>query len=279
MQTRFILMNDLSVLQRLCDLLLHWGQLPRAPFDQFPDRPFAHVHSQQIAHHLARSRQGHQLLVHQIHGSCANRRPVLDGSGHLFGKRSGSDVLTQRALFVFSAVFSHDQARRRNIEDLSTLNMRGRNRVQIVLTGFTLLNVVLNHFIWSGGPWQTRSFMSWLPSRFLLTLWAQAFRLASKTIRGRRQVAIVTVFRKPVLQGFDLLAQAAHLLIMVLDQGVLLPEQHLLLLDEFVSLRQVFSQYLILFSQMLQFFFDRHAPTLLGLTPFGKSPADLGSYS
>src|SRR5204862_2775893 len=27
-----------------------------------------------------------------------------------------------------------------------------------------------------------------------------------------------------------------------------------------------------------QFFFNRHALTLLGLTPFGKSPADLGSY-
>jgi hypothetical protein len=40
----------------------------------------------------------------------------------------------------------------------------------------------------------------------------------------------------------------------------------------------LFSQDLILFSQRDQFFFDRHALTLLGLTPFGKSPADLGSY-
>ncbi len=49
--------------------------------------------------------------------------------------------------------------------------------------------------------------------------------------------------------------------------------------DEFVSLRQLFSQYRNFFSQMLQFFFDRHAPILLGLAPFGKSPADLGSYA
>jgi hypothetical protein len=54
-------------------------------------------------------------------------------------------------------------------------------------------------------------------------------------------VAIVTVFGEPILQGFDLLAQAAHLLTMVLDHGVLLGEQRLLLLDEFVSLRQLFS--------------------------------------
>ena len=86
------------------------------------------------------------------------------------------------------------------------------------------------------------------------------------------------LFGEPLPQAVDLLAQAAHLLCVVLDHSVLLGEQRLLLLDEFVSLRQLFSQDLILFSQLLQFFFDRHAPTLLGLAPFGKSPADLGSY-
>ncbi len=55
--------------------------------------------------------------------------------------------------------------------------------------------------------------------------------------------------------------------------------QPLLLLDDFVTLSQLLSQYLILFSQMNEFFFKRHALTLLGLLPFGKSPADLGSYS
>src|SRR6266705_1319617 len=48
--------------------------------------------------------------------------------------------------------------------------------------------------------------------------------------------------------------------------------------DEFVSLRQLLPQSLLLFSHRDQFFFNRHALTLLGLTPFGKSPADLGSY-
>jgi hypothetical protein len=56
---------------------------------------------------------------------------------------------------------------------------------------------------------------------------------------------------------------------------------HLLcmLLDEFVSLRRLFSQDLLLFSYSEQFFFDRLACTLLALLPFGKSPADLGCYS
>jgi hypothetical protein len=46
----------------------------------------------------------------------------------------------------------------------------------------------------------------------------------------------------------------------------------LLLLDQFITLPQ-------LLLQMLYFFFHCHACTLLGLTRFGKSPADLGSYA
>jgi hypothetical protein len=91
-------------------------------------------------------------------------------------------------------------------------------------------------------------------------------------------VAIVAIFREPVPQAFHLLAQTAHLLTVLLDQGLLLPEHLLLLLDDCISLRQLFPQNFILFSQIDKFFFNRHAFTLLGLTLFGKSPADLGSY-
>ena len=91
-------------------------------------------------------------------------------------------------------------------------------------------------------------------------------------------MTIVAIFGESVLQGLQLLAQAAHPLIVLLEQGLLLRQHHLLLLDEVVSLRQLFSQILILFSQREQFFFDRHALTLLALTPFGKSPAHLASY-
>ncbi len=64
-------------------------------------------------------------------------------------------------------------------------------------------------------------------------------------------MAIVAIFGGPVSQGF-------HLLCVLLDHDVLLGERRLLL-DDFVSLRQLFSQDLILFSQSEQFFFDRHA--------------------
>ena len=185
-------------------------------------------------------------------------------------ERSSADVLAHRTLFLFSAIFSNDQTRGWDIDDLSAFDVTGWNCVQIVLAGFTGENVLLHHFIWGGRPLQARSWMSWLPSRWFLALFAQAFRLSDETIRGRRQVAIVAIFREPLVQGFHLLGQTAVLLTQLLNQDVLLPEQRLLLPDQLVTLRQ-------LLSQRDEFFFDRHALTLLPLMPLGKSPADLGS--
>jgi hypothetical protein len=181
------------------------------------------------------------------------------------------DVLAVGTLFLLCPIFPHQQTRQRQIHDLAALSSTRGHRVQVVLASFAPFYLPLDDLIGCGRPLQARSRVSWLPSRFLLALCAQAFRFAHKMIRGWGQVTIVAIFREPVLQGFQLLT-------VVLDQGVLLREQRLLLLDDFVSLHQLFSQDLILFSQRDQFFFDRHALTLLGLTPFGKSPADLGSY-
>lgn len=61
-------------------------------------------------------------------------------------------------------------------------------------------------------------------------------------------MTIVAILREPVSQDFQLLAQAAYLLTVTLDQAILL-RQRRLLLDEFISLRQLFPQHLILFSQ------------------------------
>ncbi len=91
-------------------------------------------------------------------------------------------------------------------------------------------------------------------------------------------MAIVAILGEPFLHGFHLLRQGALLLSQLLYQGILLRKQPLLLLDDFLALSQLLSQNLILFSQMHEFFFNRHALTLLGLLPFGKSPADLSSY-
>ena len=87
-------------------------------------------------------------------------------------------------------------------------------------------------------------------------------------------MTIVAILSEPFLQRFHLLSQSTLLLSQLLNQGVLLPKQPLLLLDDFVTLSQMLSQCLILLSQMNEFFFKRHALTLLGWLPFGKSPTN-----
>ena len=51
-------------------------------------------------------------------------------------------------------------------------------------------------------------------------------------------MAIVTIFREPILQGFHLLGHTTVLLTQLLNQDVLLPEQRLLL-DHFPTPHQL----------------------------------------
>lgn len=278
MQTSFILMNDLSSFQRRFDLLLHRSERVRAAFDQLPHRPFTHLDEEQVPHHFTGTSQWQQLLFDQIHRRRSHVGSIVDRSLHSGGKCGDGDLLAHRTLFLLRLIFPHPQTRRGHVHDLATLSSTRSHRMQVVLTRFTSLYRQVGDLIGGGRELQARSRVSWLSSRWLPALLAQAFRCAHRPIRGRRQVAIVAIFREPVLQGFQVLAQALHLLTLVLDHGVVLREQRLLLLDQFVPLRQLFPQHLILFSQMLQFFFHRHARTLLALTPFGKPSADLGSY-
>ncbi len=274
-EARFILMDHFALDQGLFDLLLDSCQLSGTPLDQGTDRAFTHLDAQQVAHHFTGTGQGQQLLFDQVHRRCCHMRSILDGSLHSGGKGGDGDLLAVGTLFLLGPIFLHQHTRRGQIHHLTPLSPTGRHHVQILLAGLTLSYLQLNDLIWSRGELQAGPRVSWLPARLLLALGAQAFRVTHKPIRGGRQVAIVAIFGGPVSQGFQLLAQAAHLLCVLLDHGVLLGEHRLLLLDQFVSLCQVFSQHLILCSQSEQFFFDRHALTLLALTPFGKSPADL----
>ena len=59
--------------------------------------------------------------------------------------------------------------------------------------------------------------MSWLPSRLLLALLTQAFRVTHKTIRGWRQVAIVAIFHELVSQGFFYVVANASLHVLLVQ--------------------------------------------------------------
>src|SRR5260370_22402715 len=278
MQSCFILMDHLALDQGLFDLLLHASQLSGTPLNQLPDGSFTHLDEEQVPHHLTGAGQRQQLLLDQIPGGRSHVGSILDGGVHSIGKCGSGDVLAVGTLFLLCPIFAHHQTRQRHIHDLATLSSTRCHRVQVVLARFAPFYLLKDDLIWRRRELKARSWVSWLPARWLLARLAQAFWCAHKPIRGGGQVAIVAIFREPVLHGFQLLAQAAHLLTVVLDHGVLFRQPRLLLLDEFVSLRQLFSQHRILCSQICKFFFDCHALTLLGLTPFGKCPAHLGSY-
>jgi len=185
---------------------------------------------------------------------------------------SRGEMLTDWTLFVFCPIFLHDHARRWNIMDLSSLHMTGGYGAQIMAAGFTLFDLDINDLVWGLRPLQARSLVTWLPTRLLLAFLAQTFRLSHKAIRRRRQAAILAVLREPILQRFDLLHQTRGLLLHLLDQRLLLREHHFQVLNSFITLHQLPVQALLLFSQMDQFFFDRHIPPLLGFRRFDKSP-------
>src|SRR5258708_14381705 len=99
---------------------------------------------------------------------------------------------------------------------------------------------------------------SWLLSGWVAQ--AALFLLGCKSIRGGRQMAVVTGFGQSARQLLDLCFELFYLLFQ----------------------RQQFChlglQSGIFFSQPLQFFFLRHSPTLTGFHWFGKSLGVLNSY-
>ncbi len=262
-QSGFILVDDVGLDQGGFDVLLDVRQIGRTALDQGTDGAFAHLDSQQVPHDLCGSRQGQQLLLHQIHRHRSNRWSILDGSSHFLGKRGRGDVLAHGTLFVFHPIFLHELTRGWNLMDLSAFYMTGGHFAQIVLTGFTLLHGLLNDLIGGRRPGQARPPVSLLSPRFLLAFLPQTFPLARETIRRRRQAAVVAVFGLSLLQRLHLLRQAPNLGMHLLHQDALLFQCDFQVLDSCITLSH-------LFSQMVSFFFARHIPTLPGLPTFGK---------
>jgi hypothetical protein len=83
--------------------------------------------------------------------------------------------------------------------------------------------------------------------------------------------AIVAVLGLSLLQRFDLLGQAHDLFLHLQHQSRPLFQQAFQLLDSCIPLRQLLTQGLVLFSQMLTFFFELHTRTLLDFSTLDKS--------
>ena len=211
MQTSFILMNDLSSFQRLFDLLLHRSQLKSATFDQFPNRPFTHLDSQQVPHHFTGTSQWQQLLFDQIH--CVAPTLVHIRWGLYPGEKCRyGDLFAVQTLFLLRPIFPHHHTRRPQIHDLAPLSSTRCHRVQLLLSDLTPVYLQLDDLISRRVELQAVSSLSSLPSRFLLSPFSQALPFAHKTIRASPQLTIVSIFRESLSQSFHLLSQAVYLL-------------------------------------------------------------------
>src|SRR5258708_22764482 len=135
--------------------------------------------------------------------------------------------------------------------------------------------------------------MSWLTTRLLATLCAQALGRTHKPIGGGRQTAVMAIFGLLPLQGVDALLQRldqpfedVHTLLPSAngDDGLFEPLAQVLirlvrLFQLFVFAPQRFIQGRLLGSQLVQFFVFRHAATLADCPSFRNCIALLNSYS
>src|SRR5579875_1477571 len=208
----FVLMKHGCLDQGFFDLLLDVRQFPGGALDQFAHRRFTHLHPQQIRQDFPRAFQWQQLLLAQIDGHRPDPRSILDGGCHRGRERGDRHLLTARTLFLFGAVFLHEQAGCWHIHHLPTQCDTGLDLAQIVLEARADGDPMLNDFIGLLAEAQGTSWVSLLPAAFLPALFAQAFGLASKAIGGGGQVTIAAVFCQPILQVFDLLAHTCTLL-------------------------------------------------------------------
>jgi hypothetical protein len=138
-------------------------------------------------------------------------------------------------------IFSHLQTGKGYIYDLSAFQTLGRNRHQICLRVLTPGDFrQCDHFIRGLAHLQCAPRMFILSTCFLSASLAQAagFLLAGKVIRGRWQRTIVVVFGQALFQH-----------VYPLDQ----------LVNQFVSLPQLFSHRLVFGSQLDESFFWLHA--------------------
>jgi hypothetical protein len=106
--------------------------------------------------------------------------------------------------------------------------------------------------------------MTGLPAGLLATWLAQTLGLPMKAVRGWRQTAVVAIFLQTLLQGLHLLLEQVGLFLLSLNQVLLLVDHRLLHVNCLLLQTGSFPQRLILFSQVDQFFFCCHGPTVLG---------------
>jgi hypothetical protein len=120
------------------------------------------------------------------------------------------EPLAARTACPFAPVFGHFGSRLGDINPLPTLDRVGFHLAHLCPTMLAVRDgSPFHHRIGRVRPLQGLAGRSWLAPDLCVAVLASAFRflLADKTIRRRREQALLTVFRQSVLQLVDLLLQ------------------------------------------------------------------------
>lgn len=177
----------------------------------------------------------------------------MDGGFDLRGKGGTAPSLAVGTARPFALVFGGVRSWLVNIDDLSTLDRVGMHLTHVGLTMLTVRDRgQCDHLIDGFRHLQRVTSVSCLTSTLLVAFLAHAFRvlLAHTTIRGRRQRAVLTVFRLSILHLFDLLLHLFNRF-----------QKHWSLCDVLAKPRMFFSEH-------ASFVFCRHA--------FSSLPCGLG---
>lgn len=221
-----ILMQHLDVDQGALDGSLEGMQILSAALDQTGQRALADLDARQVCHHVRRSRPGHELLLNQEDGPGTQTGAVLQRRRHFWQERCCGDLLTGRTRLLFCLTLLHEQTGRWSIHHLTSCDLQGLHRSQILLAMLTSAHPMHHHLIGAGMPLQVRARMP-LPATWLLpTRGAQTPGLSHKAIRGRRHMTVVVLFSLSFFQGVEALL---HLRDQLVSLGQLLPQVCLLL--------------------------------------------------
>jgi hypothetical protein len=260
-ESGFILMQHHRLRKGSFDLLFHRMQLLSTALDQFLQGSPRHERPKQIMQHFTGQFIRHQLLLHQIDRHYSKRRTILHGSTRVFGKARQNQMETTRTTLAFGLTFDQRYPLGRQIAHPPSFQLHPLDHAQVVAAVVPLHNGMPDQLVRQLTQKQGSGSMTRLAPRLLSAFLGQALGLTPEPIRLRRQMAIVTVFRKMLLQ---LLWQPLKQLLLIeqhileLQQEVLSPDQVLVAHRSFLAVTGP----VIICSKQDQFYFCRHAATV-----------------
>jgi hypothetical protein len=178
-----------------------------AVLDKTSDAGRGELHAKEIAQELAGSCIGNNLTGDQVCRYRRNADTILCWRSDLCGEAGTSQVLAGGTPLLFGLMFCDPEPFRRQIDDLTFLCQSGRSSAEIMLAACAALDAVDQDGIRYFDLAQCMALMSWLASTWFAALLAQQFGHADKTVRGRREAAVVAIFGLSLFQRVHSLPQ------------------------------------------------------------------------